>query len=112
MSEQLPILITVEEVHALRESAEAFVLLDCRTNEEHALVHLEGSVLIPMDEIPHRLELLEAHKSDRIVVYCHMGVRSHMVCQWLRGQGFTLAQTMTGGIDQWSVTIDTDLLRY
>ncbi len=112
MSEQLPMAVSVEEVSGLIQSGEPMILLDCRTVEEHALVHLEGDLLIPMDRIDQELETLQPLKDKRIVVYCHMGVRSQMVCEWLRRQGFETAQTMVGGIDHWAVKIDTSLPRY
>lgn len=112
MSEQLPLSVSVEEVSGLLESGQPLALLDCRTVEEHEFVHIPGDLLIPMDQIEEELEKILPFKEQRIVVYCHLGVRSQMVCEWLRGQGFQAAQTMAGGIDDWSVKIDTTLPRY
>ena len=107
---ELSIEASVEEVHALMATKATFTLLDCRTAEEHEFVRLPDSQHIPMDEIPGRVSELnhEAH----IVVYCHAGVRSRMVCDWLRQHGFQKAQSMVGGIDQWALKIDTDIQRY
>ena len=49
---------------------------------------------------------------DRIVVYCHLGGRSHRVATWLREQGFAQAQSMAGGIDQWAAEIEPGMARY
>jgi rhodanese-related sulfurtransferase len=47
-----------------------------------------------------------------IVVLCHHGQRSLSVAMWLREQGFDHAQSLAGGIDAWSRTIDPTIPRY
>jgi rhodanese-related sulfurtransferase len=71
---------------------------------EYQTAKIEGSRLIPMNEIPARLQELDPE--DNIVVVCHHGVRSANVAAWLRQQGFDNAQTMRGGIDLWAHIID------
>lgn len=88
------------------------LLLDCRTPEEHATAHIVGAVLIPMQELPARLAEVEAWRDAPLVVHCHHGMRSLRVAQWLREQGFPRAQSMAGGIDAWSETIDPAVPRY
>ena len=112
MSEDLPLRVSVQEVDRLLSEEKPILLLDCRQQEEYDLVRLSPSTLIPMDELPDRVSELRNQMEERIVVYCHMGVRSEMVCQWLRERGFPNVQTMTGGIDAWALTIDTSLPRY
>ena len=108
----LPLHIDVHSVKDLLDSSENFLLLDCREPQEHALVRIDGAKLIPMQEIASRLAELEPHRKGRIVVHCHHGGRSLKVTTWLRGQGFTQAQNMSGGIDAWSLLVDTSLPRY
>ncbi len=88
------------------------LLLDCRTPEEHATACIVGAVLIPMQELPARLAEIEAWRDAPLVVHCHHGMRSLRVAQWLREQGFPRAQSMAGGIDAWSETIDPTVPRY
>jgi len=95
-----------------RRQEEQLLLLDCREPDEYARVHIDGSLLIPMNEVPTRQGELEPYRSQPIVVYCHHGGRSLRVTHWLRGQGFTLVQNMAGGIDAWSLEIDPSLPRY
>lgn len=85
--------------------AEKFTLLDCREPWEHQTAHIEGALLIPMNEIPARAHQ-ELDSDAHIVVYCHHGVRSLNVTNWLRQQGFEKAQSMRGGIDAWSREVD------
>jgi adenylyltransferase/sulfurtransferase len=108
----LPSEVDVHFVKSLVDQGETFLLLDCRTNEEYAIARIEGSQLIPMSELATRMEELQDHVDRRIVVYCHLGGRSHQVTQWLRQQGFSGAQNMLGGIDAWAVEIDPQLRRY
>ncbi|MFM7137399.1 MAG: rhodanese-like domain-containing protein [Planctomycetota bacterium] len=104
--------IDVQAVADLRAAAEPFLLLDCREPDEHAISRIAGAVLIPMHTIPERLAELEPQREARIVVHCHHGVRSLRVARFLRQRGFLRAQSMTGGIEAWSLGIDPTTPRY
>ena len=104
--------IDAQTVAALRADGEPFLLLDCREPDEHAIARIEGAMLIPMRTIPERLADLEPHRESRIVVHCHHGVRSLRVTRVLRERGFAGAQSMTGGIEAWSLEIDPATPRY
>jgi rhodanese-related sulfurtransferase len=86
-------------------------LIDVREPWEFATAHIEGSLHLPMGEVPTR-----AHKEldidERLVVVCHHGVRSMNVTAWLRRQGFERAQSLHGGIDAWSAEVDPKVARY
>ena len=112
MSSVLPLEIDVHGVKALMESGEEFLLLDCRETDEFNYAKLPNSKHIPMNKIPARLQELEDVRGKRIVVHCHHGGRSLRVTNWLRQQGFTLAQNMDGGIEAWSLEIDPSVPRY
>jgi rhodanese-related sulfurtransferase len=101
-----------EAQEALRSASDAPLLLDCRERDEHALVRIDGAVLLPMSEIEARADEMAAHAGRRIVVYCHHGMRSLRVVEWLRSRGFSAAQSLAGGIDAWSTEIDPALPRY
>ena len=96
--------IQPEEVKQMREAGEEFTFLDCREPWEYQTAHIEGTKHVPMQDIPARIQ--EFDPEERIVVICHHGVRSMNVTAWLRQQGFDKAQSVTGGIDRWSRTID------
>lgn len=109
----LPFEIDVHSVRKLLESGDAgFLLLDCREPGEHATCRIAGSKLMPMKTIPSRLDELEPYRQGRMVVHCHHGGRSARVTQWLRQQGFANVQNMTGGIDAWSLEVDSTVPRY
>jgi rhodanese-related sulfurtransferase len=96
--------ITPEEVKSKLESGADFTLLDCRELWEYQTARIEQAVNIPMGEIPARAGELDRDK--HIVVMCHHGMRSMNVTAWLRQQGFESVQSMAGGIDAWSRTVD------
>ena len=114
MSEQteLPIEVDVATVNEMQQKEEAFLLLDVREQNEYDIAKIEGSVLLPMSELRLRLEELEPHQDSRIVVHCHHGGRSMQVTHALRERGYDHAQNMAGGIDAWSLQVDSSVARY
>ncbi len=87
------------------------ILLDVREPWEHDEARIEGSIPMPMGDIPGRA-LQELDPESHIIAICHHGVRSMSVTAWLREQGFEHAQSLRGGIDGWSAEIDTSVPRY
>lgn len=113
MSENpLPMEIGVREVKSLLDQQADFLFVDCREPEEHKLTHIAGAMLVPMKELATRIGELQPARGRRVVVHCHHGGRSLQVANWLRGQGFAQAQSMKGGIDQWSTDVDPAVPRY
>src|SRR6266404_775445 len=103
--------VTTSEVAQLRQQGSDFMLLDCREPWEHQTARIEGALLMPMNEIPARAHQ-ELDPDAHIVVYCHHGVRSLNVTNWLRQQGFEKTQSMRGGIDAWSRSVDSKVPVY
>ncbi len=86
-------------------------LIDVREPWEFATAKIEGSVLMPMGDVPARAHQ-EIDPDERVVVMCHHGARSLNVTVWLRNQGFENAQSLRGGIDAWSAEVDAKVPRY
>ena len=103
--------ITAAEFLELRQQSHPLLLLDVREPWEFDTVHLPGSLLMPMGDVPSRAHA-ELDPDQRIVVLCHHGARSLNVAMWLRQQGFDEAQSLTGGIDEWSRKVDPAVPRY
>jgi rhodanese-related sulfurtransferase len=87
------------------------VLLDVRNHDEAAYCALPNSVLIPLHELPDRLDELEDFSQRTVVVYCHHGVRSLSGAALLNANGFE-ATSMRGGIEAWSREIDPSVPTY
>jgi rhodanese-related sulfurtransferase len=102
--------ITPRELRARLDGHDPLVLLDVRDGWEVALCRLDNALHIPMEEIELRAD--ELGPADTIVVYCHHGVRSAAVAEYLRGLGFASAVNLAGGIDEWARTVDPSMRRY
>lgn len=103
--------ITVDQLKEKLASEHAPLLLDVREPWEFATAHIAGATLMPMGEIPSRAHQ-ELDEDLPILVLCHHGARSLSVAAWLREQGFAQAQSVAGGIDAWSRSIDPAIPRY
>ena len=84
-----------------------------REPSEFQIARIEGAELIPMRTVPAELQKLEGYSDDgTLIVFCHHGVRSLQVVNWLREHDVAACQSMTGGIDRWSAEIDPAVPRY
>ncbi|MGB0934504.1 MAG: rhodanese-like domain-containing protein [Alphaproteobacteria bacterium] len=102
--------ITVDELATLMNSDEAFVLLDVRTPGELDVAKIHPYVNIPLQNLEDNLDQLS--KNDKIRTLCHHGVRSLNAMAILRSHGYSDVKSVHGGIDAWSLTIDTSVKRY
>ena len=104
--------VEAEEIARSMSSENPPLIIDCREPSEVATASVDGTLNIPMGEISSRLPELEAHAERDIVVMCHHGVRSLQVVAFLREAGFENPRSLAGGIDRWSLDIDTSVPRY
>ena len=102
--------ITVRELKDRLDKGDKVFLLDVREPHEYSLAKIEGSVLIPLGELPTSLEKL--NQDAEIVALCKMGMRSADAVMFLLQQGFSNVKNLIGGIDAWSVEIDQSVPRY
>jgi rhodanese-related sulfurtransferase len=102
--------ITPRKVKERLDRGEKLMLVDVREPHEHAICHIEGSVLIPMGTVPANLQKLDV--DEDVICFCHHGMRSLDVANWLRSRGVASAKSMAGGIDRWSLEIDPKVPRY
>ncbi len=103
--------IGATELRQLRDQAQPCVLLDVREPWEFETAKIDGSLLMPMGDVPGRAHQ-ELDPEARIIALCHHGMRSLNVAAWLRNQGFEQAQSLRGGIDEWSAVVDPKVPRY
>jgi rhodanese-related sulfurtransferase len=108
----LPIEITPQELKRKLDAGEVLHLIDVREPSEHCICRIEGAELIPMRQVMHALAALtEKAVKGPLVCYCHHGMRSLQVASWLRQRGLA-AQSLTGGIEEWSLAVDAAVGRY
>ena len=93
----LPKEISVSE--AFTKYQNGTFILDVRTQEEWNEYHAPNTTLIPLDQLPARLN--EVPKDKEIVVVCRSGNRSQQGRDILLNAGFTQVTSMTGGLNEW-----------
>lgn len=96
-------LISPAETHRRARHDSNILLLDVRTPEEYnnELGHVANSILIPVQEVEHRIAELEGHKGRTIIAICRSGKRSGTAAALLTRHGFTVLN-MEGGMIRWN----------
>ena len=92
----------------LREASP--LLLDVREPWEFEICHIEGSLNLPMGQIPQRWPDLP--EDGEIVVICHHGIRSQKVIHFLQSQCTASLINLDGGVDAWARDVDADMPVY
>jgi rhodanese-related sulfurtransferase len=93
----LPREISADKAYELYQNGTFF--LDVRTPEEWSEFHAPNSTLIPLDQLPDRLN--ELPDDQVIVVVCRSGNRSAAGRQILVEAGFTQVTSVEGGLTEW-----------
>ncbi len=83
---------------AAKRDAGAFIL-DVREPSEWADYHISGATLIPLGQLPARVN--EVPHDKEVVVVCHSGNRSAKGRDILAQAGFTNVTSMSGGLIAW-----------
>jgi len=96
----------------LQEQDPPPLLLDVREPWEFEICHLEGSMLIPMGNIPGALAEGLIDREQTIAVICHHGIRSRQVALYLEHFGYRDVINLTGGVEAWAREIDLGLPTY
>jgi len=102
--------ISASETAIFRDNNKDCVLLDVREDSELAICRIEGALHIPMGQIPERYEALP--KDAPLIVFCHHGMRSLNVVQFLEAKGYDNAINMSGGIHAWANEVEPQMARY
>ena len=92
--------ITADEAKKIMDSEKDYVILDARTDEEFAMGHIEGAIMIPEYEIIEKAEVAIPDKDTLILVYCRSGRRSKIASEALVTLGYTNVKEF-GGIIDW-----------
>ena len=104
--------ITATELAAFLKMPNPPRLLDVREPEEFEIAALPDARLVPLGQIPARIEQIADWKNEPVVVYCHHGIRSMHAINFLTQAGFMDLANLSGGIDAWSREVDPKLPRY
>lgn len=104
--------LTAAEIRShLDQTQQPPLLLDVREPWEYEICRIEGSLLIPMRQIPCQAGELDPERET--IVICHHGVRSFSVARYLEAQfGFSNVINLKGGVDAWARDVDPDMATY
>ncbi len=96
------------DVCQMLDRGEDFILLDVRSEEEHAEKRISGprERLLSLDELRERAEELPRDKP--IVVVCSQGARAYEAARTLEGMGFRDVRIMEGGLIFWPGELHRD----
>jgi len=97
------------EVKARLDRGENFQFIDVREPHEYQIARIPGARLIPLGELPKRLNELDS--SVEVVAHCKSGMRSAKAVDLLKQNGFN-ARNMKGGILAWSDKVDPSVPKY
>src|SRR5579875_934202 len=102
--------VTPKELASELNAGKKILLLDVREPHEYEIVNIKGAKLIPLGELPERVNELDT--ADEIVAYCHTGGRSARATDFLRSLGYKKVRNLEGGVEGWAVEVDPSLPRY
>jgi rhodanese-related sulfurtransferase len=90
-----------DDFDKLRAENPGTILLDVRTRNEYVQGHIDGSTLVPLDQLPASLTLLAAAEAP-IIVICHAGSRAASAATAIRRAGKADVHVLGGGVSSWA----------
>ena len=99
--------ISPEDFEKMRD---AVTLIDVRDPHEYEISKIEGSTLIPLGDLPARMNELDS--ADDIVLHCKSGARSMEALELLRAAGFSKLMNLQGGINAYARQVDPAIPTY
>ncbi len=85
-------------------------IVDVREPHEYQINRINGSLLIPLGDIPKRY--VELDPNDELVMQCKVGGRSAKAADFLRSKGYSKVLNLTGGILDWIDKVDPSQPKY
>jgi adenylyltransferase/sulfurtransferase len=102
--------VTPGDLKARLERGDDMQLIDVREPFEWNIAHLEGARLLPMAEVPDRLNTID--RDRQVVLYCKTGRRSQRAAEFLLDSGFARVAHLAGGIYRWADEVDPTVPKY
>ena len=104
------LLLAPAELARLRQQRPSLRLLDVRTREEHESVRIDGSILMSQSTMQEILG--QWPREELFIIYDHSGRQALDAAAYFMGHGFANVRCLRGGIDAWSLEVDSRLPRY
>ncbi len=108
----MPREITVKQLKERLDANAPVYLIDVRQPWEHDAAALPNSLLLPLNQLLARAAEVVPPEGATVVVYCHHGIRSLSGAALLERLGLKDVVSLAGGIDAWSLTVDSAVPRY
>lgn len=90
-----------EHFDQLRAEQPGTILLDVRTRNEYLQGHIDGSTLVPLDQLAASLTQLAAAPAP-VIVICRSGARASTAATALRRAGKADVHVLGGGVSSWA----------
>lgn len=92
--------ITVQELKQRMDNGEELNLFDVREEWEFDEFNIDA-VLIPLPQLPYRINEIEDLKNEEVILHCRSGGRSGQAKEFLKQRGFTNVRNVLGGMLEW-----------
>ena len=102
--------IAPKDLKAKLDAGEDVFVLDVRQPHEYDIAKIEGTTLIPLDQLAQRVDELES--TADIFIHCKSGVRSAKAQKLLKDMGFSRVTNVAGGILRWADEVDPSIAKY
>ncbi len=102
--------LSATEIKEILDHKNGTRIIDVREEWEHKLAKIENSELMPLSSFMSHVSELD--RDEELIFYCHTGVRSANVCNYLAAQGFKNLINLNGGIEAWTNEVDPSVPRY
>jgi monothiol glutaredoxin len=97
------------ELKALMDAGETLTLVDVRGEDERKLAKIANAIAL---DAAGQTQLAALPRNAKIVFQCHHGMRSRAAAESALKEGYRNVYNLEGGIDAWSLDVDTSVARY
>ena len=101
--------LSVFDLRELLARSQDYLLVDVREPYEFDMMHIPGSMLMPLGGFLDGSALAAVPKDKEIILYCKVGIRSATALDILKAAGHSRVRHVSGGIVAWLENIDPHL---
>ncbi len=102
--------ITAVDLKKRLDRGERLTIVDVREPNEYQINRIEGSILMPLGDVPKRYHELDP--DEELIMQCKSGQRSGRAADFLRSVGFKRVLNLKGGILDWIDKVDPSQPKY
>jgi len=95
------IIVSPESLKRNIDVHEIGIIVDVRSQQEYLSGHLQDSLSIPFEELSFKIASLVPLKTTRVFCICQQGDTSYEAAKLMRGLGYQLVYSLSGGIAEW-----------